>query len=273
MKTNWIGWCTLLALGFAGSALAEPAGTLLFAQQGTQIVGENGATRSATKGDVLQTGERLVTPAGAISQVVLSDGSLIGVRPESELRLDRAMVGADNRAPVVSLVQGTVRVIGAELMDARKTSSITLKSGVTTVQLKGGDLESAVVRGDDKPATTGAAPGSYQRLLVGSGSVANGNNVGALTPRQVNYVATGNTGPVALSNPTQSPFAANRQGGAVNMPTNPKGTSPINPIGVANPLNKAPGLRQPLPLNMPVAPVIAPVNRPCTRFIGKTCIP
>lgn len=269
MKTIWIRRCAWLALGVAGSALADPAGTLLFAQQGTQIISEGGATRSATKGDVLQTGERLVTPAGAISQVVLSDGSLIGVRPESELRLDRAMVGADSRAPVVSLVQGTVRVIGAELMDARKTSSITLKSGVTTVQLKGGDLESAVVRGDGKTATTGVAPGSYQRLLVGSGSVANGNAVGALTPKQVNYVATGNTGPVALSNPAQSPFAANRQGGT---PANSKGTSPINPIGVANPLNKAPGLKAPLSLTMPVAPVVTPVNRPCTRFIGKTCI-
>lgn len=268
MKTIWIRGCAWLALGVVGSALAEPAGTLLFAQQGTQIISEGGAMRSATKGDVLQTGERLVTPAGAISQVVLSDGSLIGVRPESELRLDRAMGAADNRVAVVSLIQGTVRVIGADLMDARKSSSITLKSGVTTVQLKGGDLESAVVRGDGKPATTGVAPGSYQRLLVGSGSVADGNTVGALTPRQVNYVATGNTGPSALSNPVQSPFAVNRQGGA----TNPKGTSPLNPIGVANPLNKAPGLRAPLPLTMPVVPVIAPVNRPCTRFIGKTCI-
>lgn len=272
MKAYWIGACTLLTMGLAGNALAEPAGTLLFAQQGTQIVGENGATRAAAKGDVLQTGERLVTPAGSISQVVLSDGSLIGVRPESELRLDRATVGADNRAPVVSLVQGTVRVIGAELMDPRKTSSITLQSGATTVQLKGGDLESAVVRGDGKPAASGAAPGSYQRLLVGSGSVANGNAIGALTPRQVNFASTGNAGPATLSNPAQTPFAPNRVAGPANMPGNPKGPAPINPGNIANPLNNAPGFKQPGPLNMPVAPVIAPVNRPCTRFIGKTCI-
>lgn len=269
MKAHCIGSCTLLAMYLASSALAEPAGTLLFAQQGTQIVSENGATRGATRGDVLQTGERLLTPSGAISQVVLVDGSLIGVRPDSELRMDRALAGSDNKAPVVSLVQGTVRVIAAELMDPRKSSSLTLQSGTTTIQLKGGDLESAVVRGDGKPATTGPAPGSYQRLLVGSGSVVNGNAVGALTPRQVNYVSAGSAGLATLSNPAQSPFAANRLIGAASMQGNPKGPAAITPVATANLVNNAPGFRQSA---MPVAPIIAPVNRPCTRFIGKTCI-
>ena len=53
-------------------------------------------------------------------------------------------------------------------------------------QLNGADLESAVLRPDAKPATgadtgaAGAAPGSYQRLLVGSANVANGNQVTAV---------------------------------------------------------------------------------------------
>ena len=179
--------CAIAALGFAHGVAAETAGTILFAQPGTQIVSESGVTRAAQKGDVLQTGERLLTPAGAISQVLLPDGSLVGMRPDSELKITAAPAGSDNKAPVLGLVNGTARVIGAELMDSRKVSNLTLQSGTATVQLKGADMESAVVKADMQPANAVAsananssAPGSYQRLLVGSGSVVNGNQVAAL---------------------------------------------------------------------------------------------
>ena len=177
--------CTLTALGCVQGVAAQTAATVLFAQPGTHIVGESTVARAAVKGDVLQTGELLVTPAGSISQVVLPDGSLIGMRPESEPQITPAPAGSGSKAPVVGLTNGTVRVISAELMDSKKISNFTLQSGAPTISLKGADLESAVLRPDAKPATgagagaAGAAPGSYQRLLVGSANAANGNQVTA----------------------------------------------------------------------------------------------
>ena len=269
--------CALAALGFAHSVAAAPAGTLLFTQPGTQIVSTTGTARAATKGDVLQTGERLLTPAGAISQVLLPDGSLVGMRSESELKIDAAPTGSDGKAPVVNLVNGTARVIGAELMDNQKTSNFLLQSGNATVKLKGADLESAVVKADGKFAGGESAPGSYQRLLVGAASVTNGNQVATLTPKQVSYSGALNAAPVTVATPSQNLFGGGNRSlgqqpagsGAVDKGTgsnNNNATVPLKLVNVVTPLKPIVPVAQ--PITVPVAPVI----RPCTRFIGKTCI-
>ena len=271
--------CALATMGFAHSAAAQTAGTVLFAQPGTQIVGESGVARAAVKGDVLQTGERLVTPAGSISQVILPDGSLIGMRPESELKITPALAGSGSKAPVVGLISGTARVIGAELMDSKKISNFTLQSGTATVSLKGADLESAVIKPEARPAgATGApagaaAPGSYQRLLVGTANVANGNQVTALSPRQVSFVGAGNTGPVTLSTPAQNVFPANRGNPAPQPGVGAAPGSRVNPPGLARPAITMPTLSPMAPnVNTVRVPAPVPAVRPCTRFIGKTCI-
>ncbi len=263
--------CTLAALGCAQGAIGETAGTVLFAQPGTQIVGESGVARAAVKGDVLQTGERLVTPAGSISQVVLPDGSLIGMRPESELKITPAPSGSGSKAPVVGLISGSARVIGAELMDSKKISNFTLQSGTATVSLKAADLESAVVKPDAKPAAgaggaAAAAPGSYQRLLAGSANVANGNQVAALAPRQVSFVGGGNAAPVTLATPAHNVFAGNRVNPAPQTGAGASANTRGTPPSLVRPVTPMP------PLNVGRIPVTAPVVRPCTRFIGKTCI-
>lgn len=292
--------CTLAALVLANGVAAETAGTVLFAQPGTQIVAESGVARAAVKGDVLQTGERLVTPAGSISQVVLPDGSLIGMRPESELKITPALAGSGSKAPVVGLISGNARVIGAELMDSKKISNFTLQSGAATVSLKGADLESAVVKPDAKPTgPTGApgaaaTPGSYQRLLVGTASVANGNQVAALAPQQVSYVGGANTGPVTLANPAQNVFGGNRptaapqsgagatSGASPGASPGTKGPANISPVNSLK-IGTAPGVAKPVTAMPPLSPVAPAVNnikvpvtvpavRPCTRFIGKTCV-
>lgn len=278
--------CTIAALVLANGAAAQTAGTVLFAQPGTQIVAESGVARAAVKGDVLQSGERLVTPAGSISQVVLPDGSLIGMRPESELKITPALAGSGSKAPVVGLISGTARVIGAELMDSKKISNFTLQSGAATVSLQGADLESAVVKPDTKPAGAGgapgggAAPGSYQRLLVGTASVANGNQVAALAPQQVSFVGGTNAGPVTLPaaahnvfssghrNPTPQSGSGASPGLKRNAPLSPVASLKVgNPPGFTKPATAMP----PMSPVVPVAPV-TPVVRPCTRFIGKTCV-
>jgi len=70
-------------------ALAAPAGTMLFSQTGSQIVDANGVPRPAQRGDVLQHGETLRTPLGGISQVLMPDGSILGVRRKPSCALTR----------------------------------------------------------------------------------------------------------------------------------------------------------------------------------------
>lgn len=248
MKHLRIAACALGAIGLSPSLHADPAATLLFAQQGTQIVAASGTTRDAHRGDVLQTGERLRTPPGAISQVLLPDGSLIGLRADSELKIDTAAPSAGSQAPVVSLLVGSARLIGSELMDPKRASNVTLQSGVATLRLKAADLESAVVKPDGKPTPGEGAAGSYQRLLVGNASLSNGSFTGSLTPKQLSFVAAANAGPQALGSNANNPLTAQRPANALTHLTPPKLLAPVQ------------------------LPVITPTTRPCTRFIGKTCI-
>lgn len=269
MHALWSRPCAALMLALAGSALAEPVATLLFAQPGATIVADGGASRAAVKGDLLQPGERLVTPAGAISQVLLADGSLIGVRPESELRMDRLQSGADGNTSALSLVQGSVRIIAANLMDSRKSSSVALQSGSASVQIRGGDLESALVKRDAKAAPAGTEAGSYQRLLVGSASLTQGSTTRSLAPGQVSFVAAGSAGIATLPATAQNPFDSGRRTAASSDAS--RRTTARAPLATPYVLAGGAASRTLKPLPMPVVtPVL--VNKPCTRLIGKTCI-
>lgn len=195
-----------LGLGIGAAALAAPAGTLLFTQPGSSIVDERGATRPAKQGDILQTGERLLTLPGAISQVLLPDGSLVGLRPGSELRFDTPGPNLDKLA-LVSLLQGAARVIGSELMHVNKPSAFTFQSGPATLKLQGADLETALIRPDANKPSGGNDPGSYNRLLIGVGSIGTGTQVEPLALRQVSFVSTVNVAPVTLASVSPSIFA------------------------------------------------------------------
>ncbi len=189
------------------ATFAAPAGTLLFTQSGTQILDANGVARAAKRGDVIQEGERVRAPNNGISQLLLPDGSLIGMRPDSELKFDRPAVLTDSSKQLISLTQGAVRVIGSELMDLKKPSAFTFQSGLATLKLQGADLETALVK-PDAPKTAGAGDaGSYNRLLIGSGSIGSGTAVQPLAPRQVSFVGTVNVAPVLVSSVSPTLFS------------------------------------------------------------------
>lgn len=86
--------CTLAALGFAHDAAAEAAGTLLFVQPGTHIVSASSVAR-ATKKRICVADQRALADTGGVpSQVLLPDGSPIGLRPDSELNIAAASAGS-----------------------------------------------------------------------------------------------------------------------------------------------------------------------------------
>lgn len=290
MKFASLTSCVLISIAFAPPTHAAPAGTLLFTQPGTQILDATGAARPALRGSVLQDGERLLTPPGAISQIKLPDGSLIGMRPDSEIKLTPPSE-ANAAAPLdIALVRGAARVIGVELMDEKKVSNFRFQSGPTVLTLKGADLESAVIPptgGGAKPTPGNSGPGSYQRLLVGSASVGNGASAEALVPRQVSYVGGGNPAPISIPTGAPNLFDANRK----NNPSpagEPKYPSPAplpspNPVPTPLPPNgfpRPPENPQPLPMPKPPLVITQPVilapppliPKTCTRFIGRTCV-
>lgn len=231
-----------IALSLMGSmALAAPAGTVLFTQAGSQIVDANGVQRPAQRGDVLQHGERLLTPEGSISQVLMQDGSILGARPGSELRFDPPAAGGAPGA--VALLQGSVRVIASELMDSKRPSTLTLTSGPATLQLKGADLETTVI--SDKQRSN-VDPGSYSRLLTGTASIGKGTLVEPLPTRQVSFVGPTTVAPVTLTSVSPDLF-----GSRLASPT--LTDTPKTTVGVNNPTLPAPTESRPVvPLTSPL---------------------
>lgn len=197
----------ILLGSFASGAFAAPAGALLFSQEGAQIIDAAGVTRPARQGDVLQTGERLLTPPNGITQVKLPDGSLISVRPGTEMRIDPPPTGVPNQQQI-ALIHGAVRVIGAELMDKLKSSAITLQTGQATLQLTGADIESAVVRPDSQKPQGLGDPGSYNRLQIGAGTLRSGTVLEPLALRQVSFISLAGLQPITLGSVSPTLFGS-----------------------------------------------------------------
>jgi hypothetical protein len=226
---------TLIALALAAIAQgaasqtppAQAAGTVLFTQPGVQIIGSNGQSRPARQGDVIRAGERLITPINAISQVKLPDGSLVGVRPGSELKMDTPP-GIARSEQVLSLIQGNVRVVGAEVSGGKANpGGLTLKSGGASIEAGKADLESAVVRRDARPSSTGAVngsdPGSYNRLIAGTGNQRSGTDFRPLVAREVSFVSPDGLRTAALANVSPNLFAYSvvRDAGSTTPPKAP----------------------------------------------------
>ena len=97
---------------FAATAWAAPAGTLLFARGDLQIIDAAGSARVGKAGDLLQPGERVVTRDGAVCQIKLWDGTLVGVRPDTELKFELPEQASARAKHVIAIVKGGLRVAG-----------------------------------------------------------------------------------------------------------------------------------------------------------------
>lgn len=177
---------------------AQSAATILFMQEGTVIVNAAGASRAAQQGEAVLPGERVLSPSGGIAQLRLPDGSLIGMRPGSELKLETPPPGS-TIAHVASLLQGSVHAISSELMDAKKPSTLTLKAGLTTLNLQGADLETRMVPKEERNAQGTLAAGSYTRVVTGIARIGSGPTMQTLPPKQVSFVGIVNPTPVLLA--------------------------------------------------------------------------
>jgi hypothetical protein len=270
-----------IAQGVASQTPPAVAGTLLFTQPGVQIIGSNGQSRPARQGDVIRTGERLITPINAISQVKLPDGSLVGVRPGSELRMDTPP-GIARSEQVLSLISGNVRVVGADIFGGKTNpGGLTLKSGGASIDAGKADLESAVVRREGSVGNAGATkssdPGSYNRLIAGTGNQRSGTDFRPLVAREVSFVSPDGLRTAALANVSPNLFASGvvRDAGSLALlvppsapatsglsimsPTTSTLGSPLPGLAVTGTISGA-GLLPPPPPGVAPLPTFSPIT-------------
>lgn len=244
----------LIATAFAPAVIAEPAGQALFTLGDVSVIDAAGKERPLKQGDAIEPGEKVVTKPGAIVQLKTPDGTRIGLRPESDLKLgDPKEVQAR-----LELGRGTVRVLSDE-KPGRDVKPILVQTPVSSMKIAKGDTESVFV-----PKDGGKAPdqqGGFHRLVNGKAElVLDQNKLLALKPLEVNSVNDAVKPPVVLTAlPKGTVTFAPGESTITRSPTNP--TPEV--VGNLGSLARSVGGTQPdIPLPPPdLVPKVNPIPK------------
>lgn len=166
---------TAIAAGIAIGLAAAPAfaqsgeaAQVIFTNDKLTVIDAKGVERVVRQGDFIQPGERLITPPGVVGQIKLPDGTLLGARPGTDLKLDSIVKSLGKN--VLVLNEGNVRVINVEPPTGPKPMPVDVISPVSTLKITAGDGEAIHVKPGNKQ---NVEPGTYNRLQQGSAVVHN----------------------------------------------------------------------------------------------------
>lgn len=171
-----------IALFGAAPAFAQSseAAQVIFTNDRLTVIDAKGVERVAKQGDFIQPGERLITPPGVVGQIRLPDGTLLGARPGSDIKLESIVRSLGKN--VLVLNEGNVRVVNVEPPRGPKPMPADVISPISTLQLTGGDGEAIHVKqgGNNR----NVEPGTYNRLQLGTAIVRNDKGELPLPPMQ-----------------------------------------------------------------------------------------
>lgn len=161
-------------------AQSSEAAQIIFTNDRLTVIDGKGVERVAKQGDFIQPGERLITPPGVVGQIRLPDGTLLGARPGSDIKLESIVRALGKN--VLVLNEGNVRVVNVEPPKGPKPMPVDVISPISTLQLTGGDGEAIHVKqGSNKQ---NVEPGTYNRLQLGTAIVRNDKGELPLPPME-----------------------------------------------------------------------------------------
>ena len=293
--------CWHLMLFAALAAAADPvcaqgteAGRFLSVVGDVRVGREGAAQRAAQRAAQFYEGESIVTAAGSLAQLRMTDGALMSVRGDTEIKLERFSYAGENdrnASFLMSVLKGGLRtitgVIGRQNRDRYRITTATVTLGV-----RGTDFE--IVHVPQPMGSREVPAGTYNRVYEGMTSIQNRAGVALLVSRDQTAFAAlqGTVAPILVpppaalfGRPTPLPMTL-RQDGADKAPTAgrpapgatpidipravsptltpieaPRTLSPIEPAPIIHPAPTAsPGLAPAAPpVLAPATPVLAPV--------------
>jgi hypothetical protein len=171
---------TLAGLG-ASPAFSQSgeAAQVIFTNDKLTVIDAKGIERTVKQGEFIQPGERVLTPPGVIGQIRLPDGTLLGARPGSDIKLEAILRSLGKN--VLVLNEGNVRVINVEPPKGAKPMPMDVVSPISTMHLTGGDGEAIHVKPGSK---SNVESGTYTRLQLGTAVVRNDKGELPLPPMQ-----------------------------------------------------------------------------------------
>ena len=180
----------LLTLALNGAALAQVSAAKVMAVAGSaKAIDAQGHERLLEKGGEVRTGERIVTPEGALVQLRLNDGGYLSVRPGTDMVIDRFVLDEKDASKsnfLVSLVKGGFRSITG-LIGRTNPSGYQIRAGTSTLGVRGTDHEPMMIP-DGLPAMAKlGAPGLYDKVNDGETFIRNAGGMLALKRGEIGF--------------------------------------------------------------------------------------
>jgi hypothetical protein len=184
----------MLAIYGVSAFAAGEAAQVIFTNDKLTVIDAKGIERAVKQGDFIQPGERVVTSQGVMGQIRLPDGTLLGARPGTDIKLESFLGAIDKN--VLVLNEGNVRVINLESARGPKPLPVDIVSPNSTMRLSAGDGETIHVKlGDSRNVD----PGTYNRLQIGVAALSNPTGNLALSPLQSSFVPKTGVAPTVIT--------------------------------------------------------------------------
>ncbi|MGE5525244.1 MAG: FecR domain-containing protein [Rhodospirillaceae bacterium] len=182
----------LVALLMCAAYTVEASvGLIQFTAGDVKIRNAAGQVRAAVKGGTVDEGDTIFTAPSASAQIKMSDGGIIAVRPETELKVDTYRYAGKedgNERAVMSLVKGGFRTITG-LIGRTNKQNYTITTPTAVIGIRGTDHEPIVIpaiAGAGKPS---APPGTYDKVNVGQAFIRTPLGEVNIRQNQVGYAA------------------------------------------------------------------------------------
>jgi hypothetical protein len=171
-------------------ANAESAGLVQFVIGEVQQTTLFGQKHAIQKGDTVNEGDTLTTSPKASARIRMSDGGLITVRPDTQLKIDSFKFNGKqdgSEQSFFSLVKGGFRSVTG-LIGKLNKKSYRIHTPMAVLGIRGTDHEIIFVAPGSGLAKL-APVGTYDKVYSGTTTLTNDRGTIAIAPKQMGYVA------------------------------------------------------------------------------------
>lgn len=132
---------TLALCAGMGNALAQTRSGVFKTMEGDVALLRDGRSQPAVPGGALREGDRIVTGRNSAAAVVLNDGTVVSVGPNSSVDMTHYIFDptTQNGSLLLNLLQGTVRMVTG-IMGKTNPELIKLTTPTTVVGVRGTDF-------------------------------------------------------------------------------------------------------------------------------------
>ena len=262
VKSCWPLMLFAALVAAAGPVCAQgtEAGRFLSVVGDVRVGREGAPQRVAQRAAEFYEGESIVTAVGALAQLRMTDGALMSVRGDTEIKLERFSYAGEqdrNASFLMSVLKGGLRSITG-VIGRQNRERYRIKTATVTIGVRGTDFE--IVHVPLQAASPEVPAGTYDHVFEGVTSMENRAGVMLLVSRdQTAFAALQGTTPPVLVAPPAALFGRTTPLPRVTpqtlllTPIDAPGTSPT--IQTARTKTSTPIRTVPLAI-VPLAPVV-----------------